>query len=60
MKDLLHEFFIENWSINIKLLNIRTGEVTAEAYLMSIIETLSNYQQIDTGALLINYNYILG
>ena len=60
MEDLPQEFFIENLSINIEFLNIRTGEITAETYLVSITEIVSDCQQIGTGALLIINNYILG
>ena len=60
MEDLPQEFFIENSSINVEFLNIRTGEITAGAYLASITEIVSNCQQIGTGALLIINNYILG
>ena len=38
MEDLPHEFFIENSSINVEFPNIRTGEITAGAYLVSITE----------------------
>ena len=38
MEDLPHEFFIENSSINVEFPNIRTGETTAGAYLVSITE----------------------
>ena len=60
MKDLPQEFFIENSSINVQFLNIRTGEITAGAYLVSITEIVSDCQQIGTGALLIINKYILG
>ena len=53
-------FFIENLSINVEFLNIRTGEITAGAYLVSITEIVRDFQQIGTGALLIINNYILG
>ena len=60
MEDLPQEFFIENLSINVEFLNIRIGEITAGAYLVSISEIVSDCQQIGTGALLIISNYILG
>ena len=60
MEDLPQEFFIKNSSINIEVLNIRTGEITAGAYLVSITEIVSDCQQIGTGARLIINNYILG
>ena len=60
MVDLPQEFFIENLLINVEFLNIRTGEITARAYLVSITEIVSDCQQIGTGALLIINNYVLG
>ena len=60
MEDLYKEFYIENLSINVKFLNIRTGEITAGAYLLSITEIVSDCQQIGTGTLLIINNCILG
>ena len=42
MEDLPQEFFIENLSINIEFLNIRTGQITAETYLVSITEIVSD------------------
>ena len=53
MEDLPQEFLIENSSVNIEFLNIRTGEVTSEAYLVSITEIVKDSQQVGTGALLI-------
>ena len=46
--------------MNIHFLNIRPGEVTAGAYLVSITDIVNDCQQIGTGALLIVNNYILG
>ena len=60
MVDLPQKLFIENSSINVQFLNIRKGEITAGAYLVSITEIVSDCQQIGTGALLIINNYILG
>ena len=60
MEDLPQEFFIENLSINVEFPNNRTGEITSGAYLVSITKILSDCQLIDTGALLIINNYILG
>ena len=60
MEDLYKEFFVENVSINVKFLNIRTGEITAGAYLLSITEIVNDCQQIGTGTLLIINNCILG
>ena len=50
---------IKNFQINVKLLENKTGEITAEAYLLSIAETVNSAQQIGTGAILIVNNYIL-
>ena len=36
MEDLPQEFFTENSSVNVEFLNIRTVEITAVAYLVSI------------------------
>ena len=60
MEDLYKEFFVENVSINVKFLNIGTGEITAGAYLLSITEIVNDCQQIGTGTLLIINNCILG
>ena len=53
MEDLPQDFFIENLSINVEFLNIRTEEITAGTYLVSITEIVSDCQQIGTRALLI-------
>ena len=45
---------------HVEFLNIRTGELTAGAYVFSTSEIMSDCQQIGTGALLIINNYILG
>ena len=60
MEDLPQKFFIENSSINVEFLNIRTGEITAGGYVLSTSEIMSDCQQVGTGALLIINNYILG
>ena len=60
MEDLPQQFFIKNSLMNIHFLNIRPGEVTAGAYLVSITDIVNDCQQIGTGALLIVNNYILG
>ena len=49
----------KNCPINIELLENKTGEITAGAYLLSIAEIVSSAQQIGTGPLLIVNNYIL-
>ena len=59
IEDLPQDCFIENSSINIEVLNNRTGEITAGAYPVSISEIVSDCQQTGTGALLIINNYIL-
>ena len=41
MEDLPQEFFIENSPINVEFLNIRTGEITAGAYVLSTSEIMS-------------------
>ena len=50
----------ENCLINAELLENKTGEITAGAYLLCITEIVNSAQQIGTGALLILNNYILG
>ena len=60
VEDLPQELIIENFLINIKLLENKTGEITAGAYLLSITEIVNKAEQIGTGALLIVNNYILG
>ena len=45
---------------HVEFLNIRTGELTAGAYVLSTSEIMSDCQQIGTGALFIINNYILG
>ena len=42
-----------------ELLENKTGEITAGAYLLSIAEILYSIQQAGTGALLIVNNYVL-
>ena len=59
MEDLPREVFIKNSSINMEVLNIRTGETAAGAYFVSITEIVSDCQKIGTGAWLIINNYIL-
>ena len=58
IEDLQQGFLTENPSINVEFLNNRTRKITAGAYPVSIIEIVSDYQQIGTGALLIINNYI--
>ena len=43
-----------------EFLENKTGEITAEAHLLSIAKIVNNVQQIGTGALLIVSDYILG
>ena len=47
-------------SINVEFLIIRTVEITAGGYLVSITKIVSDCQQIGTWVLLIISNYILG
>ena len=56
---MAQEFMTKNCPINIELLENKTGEITAGAYLLSIAEIVSSAQQIGTGPLLIVNNYIL-
>ena len=59
MENLPQEFLMENSSINQQFLELKTGEITAGAYLITISEILSGIQQIGTGVLLIVNNFIL-
>ena len=38
MEDLPEEFSVENCSINVEFLENKTGEITAGAYLLSVVE----------------------
>ena len=58
-EDLPQEFLVENSSINVEFLENKTGEITAETYMISISEIVNGIQQIAPGALLIINNYIL-
>ena len=40
MKDLPQESFLEGFALNVQFLEIKTGETTAGAYLLSIVETV--------------------
>ena len=59
VEDLLQQFMIENCPIYVELLENKTGEITASAYLLSIAEIVSSARKIGTGALLIVEDYIL-
>ena len=60
MENLPQEFFLEGSAVNVQFLGIKTGEIKAGTYLLSIVEIANSVQQIETGALLIVNNYILG
>ena len=49
---------LEGFAVNVQFLEIMTGEITAVAYLLSIVEIVNIVQQIGTGALLVVNNYI--
>ena len=59
MEVLPQEFKIENCPINVELLQNKTGETKAGAYLLSLAEIAHSARQIGTVALLIVNNYIL-
>ena len=59
MEDLPQVFLLEGFAINVQFLEIMAGEITAVAYLLSIVEIVNIVQQIGTGALHIVNNYIL-
>ena len=50
---------LEGFAVNVQFLEIMTGEITAVAYLLSIVEIVNIVQQTGTGDLLIVNNYIL-
>ena len=52
MEDLPQEFSVENCSINVEFLENKTGEITAGAYLLSVVEIRNSVRQIGAGALL--------
>ena len=60
VEDLPKEFMIENYLVNVELLENKTGEITAGAYLLSIAEIVNSAWQIGTDSLIIGNNYILG
>ena len=60
MEDLPQELLTENSTVNGELLESKTREITAGAYLLSVTEVVNSAQQIETGAVLIVNNYILG
>ena len=51
---------IGNSSLNEELVENKTRQITAQVYLLSIAEIVSNVQQTGIGALAIVSNYILG
>ena len=59
MENLPQEFLMENSSINEQFLELKTGEITARANLITISEILSGIQHIGASALLIVNNFIL-
>ena len=60
MGDLPQEFLIENSSLNVGFLENKTGEITAGACLLFIVEIVNKVPKIGTGALFIVNNNILG
>ena len=46
MEDLPQEFLLEVFAVNVQFLEIKTGEITAGAYLLSIVEIVNSVQQI--------------
>ena len=53
-------FFLEGFAVHEQFLEIKTVEIIAEAYLLSIVGILNSVQQIGTDALLIVNTHILG
>ena len=51
MEDLPQEFLVEDSSVIIDFFDVRTGEITAGAYFVSIAEIVSDCQQTGTGPL---------
>ena len=60
MDKLPQKLLVGNSFINVEFLENKTGEITAGACLISILEIVNSVQQIEAGALLIVNNYILG
>ena len=50
MEDLLRDFLIINFSVNVEFLGNKIGEITAGAYLLSTAEIVNSVLQIGTGA----------
>lgn len=59
IEELLQEFSKEYSLLNEELLEIKIGEITTGAYLLSIAEVVNSVQQIVTGPLLIFNDYTL-
>ena len=53
MKDLTQEFLIESSYVNVEVLENKTGEIRAGAYLLSIAEVVNSAQQTGLYLLLI-------
>ena len=58
--DLPQGLLIEDFAVNMPFLENKMGEITARAYLLSVVEIVNNVQQIGTSGLPIVTNYILG
>ena len=41
MEDLPQEFFLKGFAVNVQFLEIKTGEITAEEYLLYIVEIVN-------------------
>lgn len=60
MEDLPQVFLLEGFAINVQFLEIMAGEITAVAYLLSIVEIVNRVQQNGSDSLFIVNNYIIG
>ena len=60
IKDLPQELLIEKFSINVEFFEIKTGEITAGKYLLSVTEIVNSLKEIRNSDLLVVNNYILG
>ena len=58
IEDLPKEFLVEGFFVNVQFLEMK-ADITAGAYVLSIVEIVSNVQQFGSGALVMVNNCIL-
>ena len=59
-EDLLQEFLIEGFAVNVPFLENKAREITVGVYSLSTVEIVNSVQQIGAGFLLVARNCILG